>query len=306
MPADALRGVVTALVTPFTPEGGVDESTLRALARRQVEGGVAGIAAAASTGEGATLEPGEHRAVVEAVAREAGDSAEEVVVLAGIGLSGTRAACRLAEGARAAGADALLVSAPPYNKPPQRGLREHFRAVAEAAELPVVLYNVPSRTGVNVTADTVLELAPDPRFVGIKEASGDLGQVSRILAGRPEGFAVLAGDDLLALPVVALGGDGVVAVISNQVPGLLVELVEAAAAGRRERAASLHARLLPLMEANFVETNPVPVKWTLARAGLVDGRLRPPLTSLSEEHHGEMRRAMEPLEGAFEVGSGGG
>lgn len=304
MRSEELRGVVTALVTPFDRDGEPDEASLRRLVRRQAEGGVAGIAAAASTGEGAALEPGEHRRVVETVADEAAGLDGDLLVLAGVGLSSTRAAARLGRSAREAGADGLLVSAPPYNKPPQRGLREHFRAVAEASDLPVVLYNVPSRTGVHVEAETILELAPDPRFVAVKEASGDLSQVSRVIAGSPDDFAVLSGEDLLTLPLVAMGGDGVVAVISNQVPGLLVELVRAARDGRRERAASLHARLLPLMEANFVETNPIPVKWTLARAGLIDGRLRSPLTPLSEAFHDAMREAVAPIGEAFEMAAG--
>lgn len=299
LPED-LSGVVTALVTPFDGDGEPDEEGLRRLTARQAAGGVSGIAAAASTGEGAALEPEEHRRVVAAVADEAAGLEEELVVLAGVGLSSTRAACRLGRAAREAGADGLLVSAPPYNKPPQRGLRAHFRAVAEASGLPVVLYNVPSRTGVHVEAETILELAGDSRFVGVKEASGDLSQVSRIVAEAPDEFAVLSGDDLLTLPLVALGGDGVVAVISNQVPGLLVDLVRAAREGRRERAASLHARMLPLMEANFVETNPIPVKWSLERVGLIDGRLRPPLTPLSEEARETVREAAAPLAEAFE------
>lgn len=289
---DRIGGVVTALVTPFGPDGEVDEPGLRRLARRQLEAGVTGIAAAASTGEGAALEEDEHAAVVGAVAEEAADSDRDALVAAGIGLSSTDAACRLARRAASAGADALLVSAPPYNRPPQRGLRSHFRAVARAADLPVILYNVPGRTAVEVSAETILELAGEPPFVAVKEASGDLGQVSRILAGRPSDFAVLSGDDLMTLPIVAMGGDGVVGVISNQFPRRLVDLVEAARAGRREEAARLHARLLPLMEANFVESNPIPVKWTLAHAGLADGRLRPPLTPLEERHEDAMRRAL--------------
>lgn len=293
--SDGLGGVVTALVTPFRPSGEVHEEALRRLARRQWKAGVTGIAAAASTGEGATLEPDEHREVVRIVAEEAGAREGRALVLAGVGLSGTDQACRLARGAESAGADALLVSAPPYNKPPQRGLRHHFRTVAESTGLPVVLYNVPSRTGVNVTAETVLDLAADSRFVGIKEASGDLGQVSRIVAGSDDDFAVLSGEDILTLPIVAMGGDGAVAVVSNEVPGLLVDLVDAALDGRRDRAFSLHADLLPLMEANFLETNPIPVKWALSRAGLIDGRLRPPLTPLSEDCHAAMASALSSV-----------
>lgn len=302
--ADRIEGVVTALVTPFTPADEVDEEGVRRLARRQLEGGVTGIAAAASTGEGAALEPREHGVVVGAVADEAEASDRDALVAAGIGVSSTDAACRLARRAADRGADALLVSAPPYNKPPQRGLGNHFRAVAGAADLPVILYNVPSRTAVDVSAETILELAEEPPFVAVKEASGDLGQVSRIIADRPPDFAVLSGDDLLTLPIVSLGGDGVVAVISNQVPELVMDLVEVAREGRRSEAADLHARLLPLMEANFLESNPIPVKWSLGRAGLIDGRLRPPLTPLDEEHEGAMERALEAAIGGPWTGGG--
>ena len=293
--ADTIEGVITALVTPFTLSGQVDEEAVRRLVRRQLEGGVTGIAAAASTGEGAALEPEEHATVVRSVVEEVERGDDDALVAAGIGLSSTDAACRLGRRAADNGADALLVSAPPYNKPPQRGIGEHFWAVAEAVDLPVILYNVPSRTAVEVSAETILELAQEPSFVAVKEASGDLGQVSRIIAGRPPDFAVLSGDDLLTVPIVALGGDGVVAVISNQFPKLLVELVKAAREGRRSEASALHARLLPLMEANFVESNPIPVKWTLAQAGLIDGCLRPPLTPLDERHEDVIERALNSV-----------
>lgn len=286
-------GVFTALVTPFDETGSVDRTAVRRLVRRQLEAGVAGVVAGATTGEGVTLEPDEQEELVEVVVAEVEEQDSGAAVLAGISVSGTADAARRARRLRRAGADALLVAAPGYNRPTQNGLALHFRSVADEGELPVMLYNVPSRTAVNLAPVTVLELASDPRFVGVKEASGDLNAAAEILRGRPPGFSVLSGEDSLALPVVALGGDGVVAVISNEVPEATVELVRAATAGERERAAGLHARLLPLMRANFLETNPIPVKWAVQEMGLASGRLRPPLTPLSECHHAELGAALE-------------
>ena len=182
---------------------------------------------------------------------------------------------------------------PYYNKPTPRGLVAHFTAVADAGQIPVVVYNVPGRTGVNMLPDTVLELARDPRIAGVKEASGSLEQACEILRARPTGFSVLSGEDSLALPIAACGGDGVIAVVSNEAPALLVELVASALAGDRSNAAALQARLLPLMKANFRESNPIPVKWALERLGLVGGALRLPLVPLSPAHHGPLEEALK-------------
>jgi 4-hydroxy-tetrahydrodipicolinate synthase len=301
-------GVYTALVTPFTHDGALDEAAVRRLARRQIEGGVAGLVPMGTTGEAVTVSAEEHRRVVAWVAEEAREADRRVQVIAGCGSNDTGKTIETAKLCRDAGADALLVVTPYYNKPPQRGLADHFRRVADAVDLPIVLYNVPGRTGSNLLPDTVLELAEDSRFAAVKEASGDLDQVSGILAGRPAGFGLLSGEDSLTLPIVALGGDGVIAVISNEAPALLVELVDRARAGDRDGAAALHARLLPLMRANFCESNPIPVKWAMARMGLMDGHLRPPLAELDLRCHRDVQEALRVvglLEDTTTAGQGG-
>ncbi len=213
-------------------------------------------------------------------------------MVAGCGSNDTKKATDLAARCRLAGADALLAVTPYYNKPTPTGLIAHFSAIAEAGRLPVILYNVPGRTGLNMLPETVLKLAADPRFVGVKEASGNLEQASEILRSRPPRFAVLSGEDSLALPIVALGGEGVIAVVSNEAPALLVEMTDAALKGDRPRAAALHAKLFPLMRANFRESNPIPVKWAMARLGLCGGTLRLPLVPLSTAHHAPVEDAL--------------
>jgi 4-hydroxy-tetrahydrodipicolinate synthase len=281
MSQSRLQGVFTALVTPFKSDLSVDEEALRRLVRHQVAGGVAGIVPMGTTGESATVTPEEHERIVKVTVDEAKKAPRKVLVIAGVGSNDTHKSQHLAAISARAGADALLAVTPYYNKPKQDGLVAHFKAIADAGELPVVLYNVPGRTGCNLLPPTVLELAQDPRFVAVKEASANLDQVSEILRGRPDHFAVISGEDSLTLPIVALGGDGVIAVVSNQAPALLVRLVEAALAGQRDEAARLHARLYPLMKINFVESNPIPVKWAVARMGLMEPHLRLPLTPLS-------------------------
>lgn len=287
-----LSGVFTALVTPFTGSGEIDEPALRALVRRQAAAGVRGLVPCGTTGESATLDLAEHARVVSIVAQEAGSCGRTLRVIAGAGSNDTRKAVALARASIEAGADALLVVTPYYNKPTQNGLLAHFRAVADAVDAPIVLYNVPGRTGVNLLPETTLRLAEDARFVAVKEASGDLDQASAILRRRPDGFSVLSGEDSLTLAMMALGADGVIAVVSNEAPELLVELAELALSGRRQEAAALHAKLHPLMRANFRESNPIPVKWALARMGLIGNHLRLPLTPLSEAHHPPLEDAL--------------
>jgi 4-hydroxy-tetrahydrodipicolinate synthase len=288
----SFSGVFTALVTPFLDDGALDEHGLRRLVRRQVAGGVAGLVPCGTTGEAVTLDSDEHERVVAIVAEEARAAPRRVRVIAGCGSNDTKKAQDLAERCRRAGADALLVVTPYYNKPTPRGLIAHFKAVADAGALPVVLYNVPGRTGLNMQPETVLELARDPRIVAVKEASGSLDQACEILRARPAGFAVLSGEDSLAVPMIACGAEGVIAVVSNAAPSLYVETIAAALAGNRTRAASLQARIFPLMKANFRESNPIPVKWALARLGLVGGALRLPLVPLSPAHHKPMEEAL--------------
>jgi 4-hydroxy-tetrahydrodipicolinate synthase len=292
VPPSPFSGVYTALVTPFGEDGKLDERGLRRLVRRQIAGGVAGLVPCGTTGEAVTLDIDEHERVVAITAEEANAAPRRVLVIAGCGSNDTRKSQRLAARCRAAGADALLVVTPYYNKPTPAGLVAHFTAVADAGQIPLVVYNVPGRTGLNMLPETVLALAEDPRIAGVKEASGSLDQACEILRRRPAGFAVLSGEDSLALPIVACGGDGVIAVVSNEAPALLVELVAAALAGDRARAAALQARLLPLMKANFRESNPIPVKWALERLGLVGGTLRLPLVPLSETHHAVLEQAL--------------
>jgi 4-hydroxy-tetrahydrodipicolinate synthase len=295
MSVQRLQGVFTALVTPFFADGSLDEESLRRVVRHQIAGGVAGLVPVGTTGEAVTLSPDEHARVVEVTVDEAARSARHVRVIAGAGTNDTKKTAQLAKRCEEAGADGVLIVTPYYNKPKQDGLAAHFRAVADAVSVPVVLYNVPGRTACNLAAETVLELAEDPRFVAVKEASGNLDQVTEILRGRPERFAVIAGDDALALPICALGGDGVIAVISNEAPALLVRLVEAALAGDRAEAARLHARLHPLMKANFLESSPIPVKWAVARMGLCEGHLRLPLTPLSPSLEPKMEAVLAEL-----------
>ncbi|HEX7580619.1 MAG TPA: 4-hydroxy-tetrahydrodipicolinate synthase, partial [Thermoanaerobaculia bacterium] len=239
-----------------------------------------------------TLDADEHERVVRVTVEAARAAGRPVVVVAGCGSNDTQKAADLAARCRLAGADALLAVTPYYNKPTPTGLIAHFSAIAEAGRLPVILYNVPGRTGLNMLPETVLKLAADPRFVGVKEASGNLEQASEILRSRPPRFAVLSGEDSLALPIVALGGEGVIAVVSNEAPALLVEMTDAALKGDRPRAAALHAKLFPLMRANFRESNPIPVKWAMARLGLCGGTLRLPLVPLSAAHHGPVEDAL--------------
>ncbi len=293
---DWLRGCATALVTPFTGDGRPDEARMRALVERQIAGGVKLLVPCGTTGEAATLTAEEQGRVIRVVVETARGRGR---VLAGVGSNATAATVERARAARAAGADGVLVVAPYYNKPTQDGLVAHFTAVAEAvAGLPVVLYNVPGRTASNIQAATTLALAREvENVVGVKEASGDFAQIMAILRGRPEGFRVLAGDDAVALPLIALGAEGVVSVVSNEVPDLMHRLTELALAGGSDWSAAraLHFRLLPLMEANFIESNPGPVKAALALMGLIEERFRLPLVPVQEKTRARMREVLDEL-----------
>jgi 4-hydroxy-tetrahydrodipicolinate synthase len=284
-----LRGCGTALVTPFAASGDVDEAALRALVRWQLAEGVHFLVPCGSTGEAATLTPAEHRRVVEVVADEA---AGRVPVVAGAGSNDTRRAVAFSREMQAAGATHLLHVSPAYSKPPQRGIEAHFRAVADAVPLPVVLYNVPGRTASNVEPATVLRLAEVPNIVAVKEASGNLAQVDAILRGRPDGFAVLSGDDQLTLGMLAAGADGVISVVSNAAPGQMAALCERAAAGDLAGARAFHQQLLPWMTAAFVESNPIPAKAALAMMGRLENVLRLPLVPLAAQHEGVVRDAL--------------
>jgi 4-hydroxy-tetrahydrodipicolinate synthase len=305
----ALRGALTALVTPFTPDGEIDEIAFRRLVRWQVLAGIDGVVPCGTTGEAPTLSDDERdrliAASVETVAER--PSRARVAVVAGTGTNDTAATIRSTRRAAALGADAALVVAPYYNRPDGRMLEAHFRAVADEGDLPIVVYNVPSRTGTNVDVDTFLRLAEHPRVVAVKEASGNLEQIARICRDRPRDVAVLAGDDAWTLPVLTLGGDGVVSVASNEIPGEMVALCAAARAGDWASARSHHERWLPLFLANFRGgPNPVPAKAALVLMGLLDSdAVRAPLLPLDDEPRASLATVLrasglvEPAGGRF-------
>ncbi len=282
----ALRGALTALVTPFTTDGDIDEAAFRRLVRWQVLAGIDGVVPVGTTGEAPTLTESERDRLIAIAVETVGErpSRDRVAVVAGTGTNDTAATVRATRRAADLGADAALVVAPYYNRPDQRMLAAHFRAIADDGGLPIVVYNVPSRTGTNVDADTFLRLAEHPRVVGIKEASGNLEQIARICRERPRDVAVLAGDDAWTLPVLALGGDGVISVASNEIPGEMAALCSAARAGDWDDARRHHERWLPLFLANFRGgPNPVPVKAALSMMGLLDGdAVRAPLLQLDD------------------------
>jgi 4-hydroxy-tetrahydrodipicolinate synthase len=282
----ALRGAFTALVTPFTATGEVDEAAYRSLAEWQVLAGIDGLVPVGTTGEAPTLSPDERDRLIGIAVAAAATSASpsRPAVVAGTGTNDTRASIEATRRAAALGADAALVVAPYYNRPDQRMLEAHFRAIADEGGLPVVVYNVPSRTGSNVEADTFLRLAEHPRVIAVKEASGNIEQLAVICRDRPSNVAVLAGDDAATLAVLAMGGDGVVSVAANQVPGELVALCAAARAGDWVEARRIHVRWLPLFRANFQGApNPVPAKAALVAMGLLErDDLRAPLLPLAD------------------------
>jgi 4-hydroxy-tetrahydrodipicolinate synthase len=287
-----LRGCGTALVTPFTRDGAVDEPALRSLVDWQIAEGIHFLVPCGSTGEAATMTADEQRRVVEIVVEQV---AGRVPVVAGAGSNDTQRAIATSRAMRDAGATHLLHVSPMYSKPPQRGIVAHFRAVADATELPIVLYNVPGRTASNMEAETTLALAEVANVVAVKEASGNLAQIGEILRGRPRGFAVLSGDDALTLAVMAAGGDGVISVASNVTPRAMAALCERAGEGDAAGARELHFRLAPWMSAAFVESNPIPAKAALAMMGRIENELRLPLVPLGDTGRTIVERALHDL-----------
>jgi 4-hydroxy-tetrahydrodipicolinate synthase len=267
-------GCGPALVTPFTPRGELDEAGVTRLARRQVDGGVHFLVPCGTTGESPTLTHAEKIRVVELVVRAADG---RVPVLAGAGGYDTRAVVEQAQEMQRAGADGILSVTPYYNRPTPEGLYRHYGAIADGVSLPIVVYNVPGRTGCNVDPATLCRLAELPNVVGVKEASANMGQMCEVCRALPDDFNVLSGDDLFTVPLMAVGGAGVVSVASNEVPAEMARLVSLAGAGDFAAARRLHARLLPLMQVNFVESNPIPVKAAMAHLGLLEPHYRLPM-----------------------------
>ena len=294
MKVDWMRGCATALVTPFTAGGAIDEERMRALVDRQITGGVRLLVPCGTTGESATMTEAEDQSVIALTIEVARGRAR---VIAGAGSNSTAAAIEYSQRARDAGADGVLQVAPWYNKPTQEGLYAHFRAIAEAIpETPVMLYNVPGRTSSNIAAQTALRLARDcQNIVAIKEASGNLSQIMEILRERPANFRLLSGDDAVTLPLIALGADGIVSVASNEIPDLMSRMTELALAGNWTEARTLHYRILPLMEINFIESSPGPVKAAMAMMGLLEENFRLPLVPIQEKSRARIREVINEL-----------
>ena len=285
-------GTGTALVTPFRRDGSLDESTLRALVKRQIAAGINFLVPCGTTGESPTLTHQEHLRVVE-IAVELAKS--KVPVLAGAGGYNTAEVITLARELADLGANGILSVTPYYNKPTQEGLYQHFKAIAEAVSLPIILYSVQGRTGVNIEPATVGRLSHIENIIGIKEASGNISQMSTILNAVPEDFLVLSGDDAITLPLIALGGRGVISVASNEIPAEMTALTRLALAGDFAGARQVHRRFLPLMDINFVESNPIPVKAALAEMGLLEAVWRLPLVAPKPENRARIRAVLESL-----------
>jgi 4-hydroxy-tetrahydrodipicolinate synthase len=282
-------GVGTALVTPFTATGAVDERALAALVERQVRGGVHFVVPCGTTGETPTLSRAERDAVVRLTVEVC---AGKVPVLAGVGGYDTAEVADLAHATEALGVQGLLSVTPYYNKPTQEGLYQHYRAIAARTSLPIIVYNVPGRTGCNVEPRTLVRLAAIPTIVGVKEASGNMQQMCEVCRAVPDSFSVLCGDDALALPLMAVGGRGVISVASNLVPDRMARLVNAALAGDFKGARAEHQALLPLMLVNFIESNPIPVKAALAMLGLCEPVYRLPMVPPSDASAAKIRQTL--------------
>jgi 4-hydroxy-tetrahydrodipicolinate synthase len=284
-----LCGCGTALVTPFQRNGSVDEAALRRLVQFQLREGIDFLVPCGTTGEAPTLEHGEYLGVIRVVVAEV---SRKVPVIAGVGGNNTRKVIELAQEVEKLGVEGILSVAPYYNKPTQEGLFQHFQAIAEATDLPVILYNVPSRTSSNIEPATVARLSKVPGIIGIKEASGSITQQMEVLSAVEPSFRVLSGDDAFTFPLMALGGVGVISVVSNEIPRQMMQFTHSLLDGRLNEARKLHFQLLPLMQANFLETNPIPVKAALAMMGLIEEVYRLPLVPMKPENRAKLEKAL--------------
>jgi 4-hydroxy-tetrahydrodipicolinate synthase len=289
----AFTGVGTALVSPFTKSGALDEAAVRRLARRQVDAGVHFLCPCGTTGENPTLTDAERIRTVEILAEE---TQGKVPILAGAGGYDTKKVIHLAGELTKAGASGLLSVTPYYNKPSQEGLYQHYRAIAESTSLPIIVYNVPGRTGVNVEVSTLARLAEVPNIAGVKEASGNVTQMCEICNAVPDDFIVLSGDDALTVPLMAIGGDGIISVASNEIPSEMAQMVEAAERNDFVAARQMHARLLPLLLVNFVESNPIPVKAAMVAMGLLEDAYRLPMVAPKAESKEKILKVLKALD----------
>jgi 4-hydroxy-tetrahydrodipicolinate synthase len=286
------QGTGTAMITPFKSDGSVDEKALRRFVDFQIDGGIDMLLPCGTTGEGATLDENETDRVVQIVIEQ---SRQRVPVIVGAGSNSTAKAIQMTKRAKRLGADGVLSVGPYYNKPTQQGYYEHFKAITDADDIPVIVYNVPGRTGGNIEAKTMLRLAEIPNIVAVKEASGNLGQIMDIIRDAPSEFRVLSGDDALALAIVAVGGDGVVSVVSNETPAMMSTMIDAALQGNVDKARELHYKLLPLMNVNFIESNPIPAKAALAMMGLIEENYRLPLVRIAPANREKVAKVVEEL-----------
>jgi len=284
-----IAGSMVALVTPMDAQGRLDWDSLSKLVDFHLKNGTHAIVAVGTTGESATLDVEEHIAVIKAVVKQV---AGRIPVIAGTGANSTREAVELTRNAKEAGADACLLVVPYYNKPTQEGLYQHFRAIAEAVDIPQILYNVPGRTACDMQAETVIRLSSVKNIIGIKEATGDLQRAKAILAGVPSDFLVYSGDDATAVELILLGGKGNISVTANVAPRAMSQMCAAAMAGDAAKARAIHETLMPLNKTLFIESNPIPVKWALHEMGLMPDGIRLPLTWLSAACHEPLRQAM--------------
>jgi len=288
-----LKGCGTALVTPFRPDGRLDEEALASLVEWQVQAGIQFLVPCGTTGESVTLEHDEYLAVVRITVEVSGS---RVPVVAGAGGNDTAKIIRLVAELEKLGADAILSVSPYYNRPTQEGIYRHFREIAGASRLPVIVYNVPGRTGSNVLPDTILRLAELPNILGVKEASGDIAQIGEICTRASGTFRVFSGDDALTLPVIALGGSGLISVASNEAPGMMADFVSSCLESRWEEARAWNRKLYPLMRANFIESSPIPVKAALAMMGKIHEVYRLPLVKISDGARGKLAEVLKGLE----------
>jgi 4-hydroxy-tetrahydrodipicolinate synthase len=288
MPLD-IRGCGTALVTPFRRDGTVDDAALRRLVQFQLREGIDFLVPCGTTGETPTLEHGEYTGILRLVVEEV---ARKVPVIAGVGGNNTHKVAALAAEVSDLGVQGILSVAPYYNKPTQEGLYQHFKTVAEATDLPVIVYNVPGRTSSNIEPATVARLAKIPNIIGIKEASGSIAQQMEVLAAVETGFRVLSGDDAFTFPLMALGGAGIISVVSNEIPAQMTKLAHLMLEDKFDEARKLHFQLLPLMQANFIETNPIPVKAALAMMGMIEEIYRLPLVPMKPENRAKLEKAL--------------
>jgi len=286
-------GCGTALVTPFRQDLSLDEEALRRLVRRQIDAGINFLVPCGTTGESPTLTGAEQRRLVEITLEEA--RPRKVPVVAGAGGNNTQHVIEMARAFEALGADGILSVAPYYNKPTQEGLYQHYKAIAGAISLPIILYNIPGRTGVNIEPATIARLAQIDNIVGVKEASGNISQMAVVLDLVPSNFLVLSGDDAITLPLMALGGKGLISVSSNEIPAEMTRLVQLALANDFASAREIHRRYMKLLEVNFIETNPGPVKAALALMGLLEPVFRLPLVAPKPENLAKIRSALEAV-----------